>query len=52
MSERHINYRFKSKNKFEVIKIPNDSISLKDLKIKIAEHSGLGLKEILYRIGS
>lgn len=32
MSERHINYRFKSKNKFEVIKIFGDSILLTDLK--------------------
>lgn len=42
MSERHINYKFKSKSKFESIKIFGDSIGLPELKLKIAEQAGLG----------
>lgn len=42
MNERHINYKFKSQNKFETIKIYSDSIFLSDLKLKIIEHANLG----------
>jgi len=42
MSERHINYKFKSKSKFDSIKIFGDSIALPDLKLKIAEQASLG----------
>jgi hypothetical protein len=43
MSERHINYKFKSKSKFDSIKIFGDSITLPDLKLKIAESASLGV---------